>query len=69
MSRIDEPLLLLVGGRDHTTPPRLSQALYDASPLPVARKTLTIVALAGHDDAMSHAEAAMAYHTFLAQLR
>lgn len=64
---IAEPLLLLVGGADRTTPPRLSQALYDASPLPPGRKTLAIVAGAGHNDVLASPEALAAYRRFLDQ--
>jgi len=68
MARIDEPLLLLVGARDGTTPPRLSQGLYAASPLAPGRKTLKSVAGAGHSDVMTKAEAIGAYRAFLAGL-
>lgn len=68
MPRIEEPLLLLVGERDRTTPPRLSRALYDASPLPAGSKTLLVVPRAGHDDVMLRPEAAAAYRAFLARL-
>ena len=43
MPRIEEPVLLLVGARDGTTPPILSRHLYEASPLPAGRKTLKVV--------------------------
>ncbi|HEX8263663.1 MAG TPA: alpha/beta hydrolase [Allosphingosinicella sp.] len=66
--RIDEPLLLLVGAKDGTTPPSLSQRLYAASPLPEGRKTLTVVAGAGHADVMTKPAAAGAYRAFLAKL-
>jgi fermentation-respiration switch protein FrsA (DUF1100 family) len=68
MARIEEPLLLLVGARDGTTPPRLSQGLYDASPLPPGRKTLATVKGAGHADVMTRAEAIGAYRTCLTAL-
>lgn len=68
MARIDEPLLLLVGAKDGTTPPRLSQGLYAASPLPEGRKTLQIVTGAGHTDAMTKPDGIAAYRTFLAGL-
>lgn len=67
--RIDEPLLLIVGARDGTTPPGLSQRLYAASPLPEARKTLQVVAGAGHADVMTKPSAIAAYKAFLASLR
>ncbi len=50
--QIDEPLLILVGGKDKTTPPILSQRLYDASPLPLHRKSFVLVPEAGHNDVM-----------------
>ena len=68
MPRIDEPLLILVGERDRTTPPHLARALYDASPLAPGRKRLAIVPRAGHDDVMLRAETAAAYRAFLASL-
>ena len=67
MARIEEPLLILVGAADRTTPPSLSQALYAASPLPAARKTLAIVAGAGHNDVLLRPEAIAAYRAFLAR--
>lgn len=68
MPDIDEPLLLLVGAKDGTTPPSLSQRLYAASPLPGGRKTVAVVAGAGHTDVMTRREAAQAYRTFLSRL-
>jgi fermentation-respiration switch protein FrsA (DUF1100 family) len=68
MARIDEPLLLLVGTKDRTTPPRLSQGLYAASPLPASRKTLRAIAGAGHGDVMTKAETIRSYRAFLASL-
>ena len=68
MARIEEPLLILVGERDRTTPPRLSRALYAASPLPEDRKTLFVVPGADHDDVMARPEAIAAYRAFLARL-
>lgn len=65
---IEEPLLLLVGAKDGTTPPSLSQGLHAASPLPAGRKTLKVVAGAGHADVMTKAEAIAAYRAFLATL-
>ena len=66
--RIDEPLLLLVGARDGTTPPSLSHRLYAASPLPAGRKALHVVAGAGHSDVMTKAGAITAYRAFLDRL-
>lgn len=65
MARIDEPLLLLVGAKDGTTPPRLSQGLYAASPLPRTRKTLRAIAGAGHENVMTKPETIGAYRAFL----
>jgi fermentation-respiration switch protein FrsA (DUF1100 family) len=68
MPRIDEPLLLLVGAKDGTTPPSLSRGLYAASPLPAGRKTLEVVAGAGHSDVMTKAGAITAYRALLMKL-
>jgi hypothetical protein len=68
MRLIDEPLLLLVGAKDGATPPRLSEGLYAASPLPEGRKVLKTVAGAGHADVMTKAEAIGAYRAFLSRL-
>jgi hypothetical protein len=67
LPEIEEPLLILVGSKDKVTPPRLSQALYAASPLPQGRKTLEIVAGAGHDDVMEKPQATGAYRRFIDQ--
>ena len=68
MPHIDEPLLLLVGAKDGTTPPSLSQGLYAASTLPEGRKKLHVVAGAGHTDVMTRPGAIAAYRAFLAEL-
>lgn len=68
MARIEEPVLLLVGAKDSTTPPTLSQGLYAASPLPPGRKTLRTIAGAGHEDVMTRPETLRAYRAFLAGL-
>jgi hypothetical protein len=65
VARIEEPLLLLVGSSDGTTPPRFSEALYAASPLPAHRKVLAVIEGAGHNDALLRPEAAVAYTRFL----
>ena len=65
MARIEEPLLILVGAADRTTPPSLSEALYAASPLLAGRKTLAIVPGADHNDVLLHPEASAAYRAFL----
>jgi len=66
MPRIEEPLLILAGERDRTTPPRLSRALYEASPLPPGRKTLVVVRGAGHNDLMLRPDTIAAYRALLA---
>ncbi|HYJ30536.1 MAG TPA: hypothetical protein VEW25_09375, partial [Allosphingosinicella sp.] len=68
MARIEEPLLILAGERDRTTPPRLSRALYAASPLPAGRKALFVVPGAGHNDVMLHTDTIAAYRALLAQV-
>jgi uncharacterized protein len=67
MPAIEEPLLILVGAEDRVTPPALSQALFDASPLSNGRKTLSIVPAAGHNDALASPAAVAAYESFLAR--
>jgi fermentation-respiration switch protein FrsA (DUF1100 family) len=52
VARIEEPLLIIVGGKDKTTPPVLSQRLYDASPLSAGRKQLVLVPQADHSNVM-----------------
>ena len=68
MSRIEEPVLILVGQDDRTTPSRLSEALYAASPLPAERKTLAVIPGAGHNDVLLHPEARQAYDDFLRRI-
>ena len=63
---IEESLLILVGAKDKTTPARLSEELYAASPLPTGSKSLAVVPGAGHNDVMTHEEAIAAYRRFLA---
>ena len=65
MAAIDEPLLILVGRNDRTTPPALSQALLAASPLPAGRKTLAVIDGAGHNDVLLRPAAIRAYAAFL----
>ena len=67
MALIDEPLLILVGEKDGTTPPRLSQALFAASPLGPDRKALAIVPGGSHVDVKTRPEAIAAYRLFLAR--
>lgn len=68
MAEIEEPLLILVGAGDRTTPPRLSEALYRASPLPAEAKILAVIPGAGHNDVMTKPEAIAAYTAFLERL-
>lgn len=65
MSLILEPLLILVGAKDKTTPPRLSEALYAASPLSPEVKSLVIVPGADHGSVMAHKDGIAAYKRFL----
>jgi hypothetical protein len=69
IARIEEPLLILVGARDTTTPPALSEALYRQSPLPPGRKMLSIIPGAGHDGVLVQPAAREAYRAFLGSLR
>lgn len=68
MSQIQEPLLVLVGARDDTTPPSLSRALYAAAPGGLYRKHLTIVPDAGHNDVLRHDDGMNAYLAFIRSL-
>jgi hypothetical protein len=68
MARIAEPLLLLVGAGDRTTPPRLSDALFRQSPLAPDRKTLVVVEGAGHNDVLTKPAGQQAYRAFLQRL-
>lgn len=63
---IDEPLLILVGAKDKVTPPRLSKALYAASPLRAGLKSLHIVHDATHTDVMRQPATLALYRQFLA---
>ena len=65
IARIEEPVLILVGRDDRTTPPSLSEALFAASPLPEGRKRLAIVPGAGHNDVLLNAAARGVYGQFL----
>jgi fermentation-respiration switch protein FrsA (DUF1100 family) len=68
VGRIEEPLLIVVGGKDKTTPPVLSQRLYEASPLPEGRKQLVLVPQAGHNNVMIAKIVHAAYGRLLAEL-
>jgi len=65
VARITEPLLLLVGEADGTTPPALSEALYRQSPLTANRKILAVVAGAGHDNVLNKPAGQRAYRAFI----
>ena len=68
MGRIEEPVLILVGAEDRTTPPSLSRALYAASPLPEGRKILAIIPTTGHNNVLVNPEARRAYAEFLVRI-
>ncbi len=61
-------MLILVGGKDKTTPPILSQRLYQASPLPAGRKTLVMVPQAGHENVMEGRLTHAAYGRLIASV-
>jgi hypothetical protein len=68
VKRIDEPLLIVVGGKDKTTPSILSQHLYDASPLPAGRKQIVIVPQADHNNVMIARTVHAAYAKLIAEV-
>lgn len=68
MARIEEPLLIVVGGKDRTTPPILSRRLFEGSPLPPARKRIVEVPQAGHNDVMTARIVHAAYAALLAEV-
>lgn len=68
MAQIQEPVLVLVGARDETTPPSLSRALYAAGAGDAGRKHLMIVPGAGHNDVLRHDEGMAAYMAFVRSL-
>jgi fermentation-respiration switch protein FrsA (DUF1100 family) len=68
IGRIEEPVLLLVGAGDETTPPQFSRALLDAAS-GTARRELVVVPGAGHNDVLRQPLAVSAYRTFLADLQ
>ena len=67
VTQIAEPLLIVVGGRDKTTPPVLSQRLYDISPLPTGRKRIVVVPEANHNNVMIAGLVHAAYRQLLAE--
>jgi alpha-beta hydrolase superfamily lysophospholipase len=68
VARIAEPLLIVVGGKDKTTPPVLSQRLYEASPLPAGRKQLVVVPQANHQNVMIAKTVHAAYARLIAEV-
>lgn len=68
MSLITQPLLILVGANDRTTPASLSKALYAASTLSPELKSLVIVQRADHSSVMAHKQAIEAYRRFLTEV-
>ncbi|HEX8579376.1 MAG TPA: alpha/beta fold hydrolase [Allosphingosinicella sp.] len=68
IEHIDEPLLIIVGGKDKTTPPILSQHLYDASPLLTGRKQIVIVPQADHNNVMIAKTVHAAYARLLSEV-
>jgi len=69
MSRLDEPLLVVVGEKDTLTPPRFSRELFAAATLPRERKRLVVVKDAAHDQAIFKAQTITAYREFLGLTR
>ena len=67
MSGLDEPLLIVVGEKDRTTPPAMSQRLFEVARLPPTMKELLVVPGAGHNDASAHPSFAAAIVRLLAR--
>lgn len=65
---LDEPVLFVVGADDTATAPRFSQRLYDATPLPPARKRLLVVPGKGHNDASRSPEFTAAMARFVGEV-
>lgn len=61
---LDEPVLYVVGEADPATPPAFSRRLYEATPLPVACRTLLVVPGKSHNDASRSPE----FHAAMAAL-
>ena len=66
-TRLDEPVLYLVGDRDDITPPRFARGLYDATPLADSLKQLVVVPGASHLRAAESPEFRAAFMRLLAQ--
>lgn len=69
MSRLDEPLLVIVGEKDTLTPPQFSRELFQAATLPPERKRLAVIEGASHDEAIFKPAMITAYREFLALTR
>lgn len=62
-SRIKSPLLVLAGGEDTTTPPFMSQRVFEAAP--AERKRIVILPDAGHNNVLSNPSTAAALCPFI----
>ncbi len=65
---LDEPVLFVVGADDDVSPPRFSQALFDATPLPANRKRLLVVPDRGHMNAAASPAFADALLAFVGEV-
>lgn len=65
---LDEPVLFVVGTEDDVTPPRFSQALFDATPLPDGCKRLLVVPGRNHMNAADSPEFRATLSAFVAQV-
>ena len=68
VTQIEEPLLIMVGSEDGTTPPNLSRDLYTASPLAEDQRELVIVEGAGHTSVKQVPAFVEPYRAFLARV-
>lgn len=68
VTRLDEPVLFVVGVNDDIAPPRLSQALFDATPLPADDKELLVVQGHGHMNAADSDAFRLAFSRFVAKV-
>jgi hypothetical protein len=69
MDDLEEPLLVLVGGKDTVTRPIFSRRLFEASTLPDDQKRLVVVDGATHENTIAQAASVAAYRDFLALTR
>lgn len=65
---IDEPVLFVVGAEDDVTPPRFTQALFDAAPIPAGDKELLVVPGGNHMNAADSPEYRRAFRAFTARM-